>query len=593
MRRAFKFTSLGVAAATAMFTWGMAAGTGVATASSTAAPPGAQPIVRVGKVNVRALPGADRALSLPGRAAVEKPEPAASAANTIPVPNPPNSPVTMANPGAIGFNGINAVTSARKNGFDVEPPDLGLCASHGVVMEQVNLAVRIYTDAGAALTRPVSLNDFFAQRPAFDPATKKFGPFLSDPRCYYDPQVGRWFSTALEIDVNPSTGALARRSSLLIAVSSTSDAAGDYAIFAVNTTDDGRGGSRRLPHCPCFGDQPRIGADANGFYVSTDIYPIKGLFNSNGGALYALSKTGLAAAAAADVPLPTLVNIHVGATTIQGFPANALQPAQTPPRGVYAPNTEYFLSTPDFNGFATSGGKGAQAVVVWALTGTQTLNRPTPDVHLSHDLVPSEPYAPPVAARQKPGPHPLGTKLDKPLPKVSVNDDRMQQVVYTAGMLTSSLNTGAGATGTATRSAVAWFMLRPTVGAAGVTATMDGQGYVAVAGASLAYPAVGLNATGTGAMVFTLIGQNYWPSAAYLAFDRSGPHNPVRVNGPGAAPEDGFTCYPPYSHGTCRWGDYSAAVAEDGAIIMGTEYIPGPRDMNANWGTFLTRYSPL
>ncbi len=589
MRRAFKFTSLGVAAVMTVFTWGVAAGTGVA--ASAAGAPGPQPLVRVGRVNVRALPGVDRAMALPGRASKEKPESAAAGASPIPVPNPPNSPVTLAHPGATGFNGINAVTSGRKNGFDVEPPDLGLCASHGVVMEQVNLAVRIYTDTGAALTRPVSLNDFFAQPPDFDPATKKFGPFLSDPRCYYDPQVGRWFSTALEIDVNPSTGAFGQRSSLLIAVSSTSDAAGDYAIFAVDTTDNGRGDTQRLPHCPCFGDQPRIGADANGFYVSTDIYPIKGLFNSNGGALYALSKTGLAAAAAGDVPLPTLVNIHVGASTIQGFPANALQPAQTPPQGVYAPNTEYFLSTPDFNGFATSGGRGAEAVVVWALRGTQTLNGAHPDVHLSHDLVPSEPYAPPVAARQKPGPRPLGTSRDKPLPKVSVNDDRMQQVIYTGGMLTSSLNTGAGPAGTATKSAVAWFMVRPTDGAAGVTATMERQGYVAVAGASLAYPAIGLDATGNGAMVFSLIGQDFWPSAAYAAFDRTGPHDPIHVNGLGVAPEDGFTCYPPYSHGTCRWGDYSAAVAEDGAIIMGTEYIPGPRDVSANWGTFLTRYS--
>jgi hypothetical protein len=46
-----------------------------------------------------------------------------------------------------------------------------------------------------------------------------------------------------------------------------------------------------------------------------------------------MSKTGLAAAASGTGALPSLVRIHVGATMIGGFPANALQPAQTPPGG--------------------------------------------------------------------------------------------------------------------------------------------------------------------------------------------------------------------------------------------------------------------
>jgi hypothetical protein len=499
--------------------------------------------------------------------------------------------VTTSHAGATGFSGLNTVTSGRLNGFDVEPPDQGLCAFHGVVMEQVNLAVRVYTDRGAALSRAVSLNAFFAQAPAYDPTTKRNGPFLSDPRCYYDPQTARWFSTVLSIAVNPRTGALGNSSSLLIAVSATNDPTGDYTVFAVNTTDNGRAGTQRLPHCPCFGDQPRLGADANGIYVSTDIYPIKGSFNSNGGALYAISKTGLAAAAAGSATMPAVVRIHVGGTTIQGYPANALQPASTPPGGTYAPDTEYFLNTPDFNGFATMGGQGAHQVVLWALTGTSTLTQANPDVRLRHVLLPSQPYAPPVAAAQKFGPFPLGKSLHEPLPRLDSGDDRMQQVVYTGGMLASSLNTGIGANGKANRTAAAWFVVRPAMASGTLSGSVARQGYVAVAERSLLYPAIGVDATGHGAMVFTLSGEGYFPSAAYTAFTMAGPTPPVHVNGLGVAPEDGFTCYPPYSDGVCRWGDYSAAVAEDGAIIMGTEYIPGPRNTFADWGTFITRYT--
>lgn len=565
----------------------------VASAASPGAGGSAQPIQRVGTVNLRGLPGAS--MPLGGvRSLREKVKEGGQAGKGVPVPNPANVPVTTSNPGATGFSGLNAVQSGRLNGFDVEPPDQGLCAYHGVVMEQVNLAVRVYTDRGAALTRPVSLNAFFAQPPPFDPTTKRFGPFLSDPRCYHDAQTGRWYSTVLSIDIKPRTGAFGNRSSLLIAVSATSDPTGDYAIFAIDTTDNGKGNAPGLPHCPCFGDQPRLGADANGIYVSTDIYPIQGLFNSNGGALYAMSKTGLAAAASDTGLLPSLVRIHVGATKVDGFPANALQPAQTPPGGSYAPDTEYFLNTPDFNGFATMGGQGAHAVVLWALTGTSTLNTADPKVTLSQAMLPSEPYAPPPPARQKSGPRPLGMRMHQPLPRLEANDDRMQQVIYNGGLLMSALNTGVGAGNSANRDGIAWFVVQPTTPAAGgVEGSVVRQGYVAVAGRSVIFPAVAVNASGTGAMVFTLAGEGYYPSAAYTTFTLGGgAGNVVHANGIGVAPEDGFTCYPPFSKGTCRWGDYSAAVAQDTTtIVMATEYIPGPRDVRANWGTFVTLYA--
>ncbi len=271
------------------------------------------------------------------------------------------------------------------------------------MIEAVNLALRVYTESHMALTPTISLNSFFGLPPAFDSTHNTFGPFLSDPRCYYDAQTGRWFITVLQIDVNPYSGSLAYRSSELIAVSQTSDPTGNYALFSFDTTNDGNNSTPVEPNCPCFGDQPRIGADANGFYISTDSYPIHGSFNSNGGELYALSKQGLAAAAAGTAPPPTLVAMHIGATIIDGNPANAVQPAETPQNAAYAPDQEYFLSTPDFNGFATMGGAGARAVVLWTLSGTSTLVSPTPSLTLSDAIVPSEPYAPPVNAAQQAG----------------------------------------------------------------------------------------------------------------------------------------------------------------------------------------------
>ncbi len=508
------------------------------------------------------------------------------AQTAVPVPNPPSTAVVHGKGGSRGFVAVTAAQQAAAHGGDLEPPDQGLCAHAGEMIEPVNVALQVYSESGSALSPVVDLNAFYGLPPAVSPS-RTFGPFISDPRCYYDGQTGRWFITALEIDVNPYSGALGFRSSELLAVSQTSDPLGSYGLFSIDTTNDGSDGTTAMTNCPCFGDQPRIGADAHGFYISADVYPINGVFNSNGGEILALSKQGLAAAAAGSAPPPTLVTLYNGGTTIQGEPANAVQPAQTPEGGRYASDREYFLSTPDFNGFATSGGVGAQAVVLWTLTGTSTLSSATPSLTITDSVVPSEPFATPVNAAQKPGPRPLGQSLKEPLPPISVNDDRMQQVEYAGGRLYSSLNTGIGAGGTADRSGVAWFEVNPH--GAG---TMANQGYLAVgSGATLLYPAIGLTPAASGVMTFSVSGPNQYPSHAYVAFNQTGPSGSIYIDGPGTAPEDGFTCYKATGFGpACRWGDYSAASSDgQGNIVMGTEVIPNTaRDPLANWGTFLS-----
>ncbi len=501
-----------------------------------------------------------------------------------PPPNPPSTMVASGTGGAHGFVALSEAQQWAATGVDLEPPDQGLCAHGTKVMEPVNLALQVYTESGAALSPPVSLSALFELPPAYDASTKIFGPTLSDPRCYFDGQTGRWFVTVLEIDVNPYTGLPGYRSSELLAVSTTSNPLGSYGLFMIDSTDDGTDGTPVVANCPCFGDQPRIGADANGFYISADVFPIQG-FSSEGGEIWAISKQGLAAAATKGPAfLPTLVTIYNGAIIIDGNPANAVQPAETPEGGTYAPNREYFLSTPDFSG-SGFGVTGARAAVLWTLTNTASLNSYPPAVSLTDTLVPTEPFVPPVSAAQKPGPRPLGRSLGSPLTPIAVNDDRMQQVEYVGGQLYSSLNTGIGPGRTANRSGVAWFVITPHASAG----TVAHQGYLAVGqGATLLYPAIGLTPAGSGVMTFSVSGPTQYPSHAYITFDPTGPSGPIYIDGLGSGPEDGFTCY--YFGTPCRWGDYSAASADgQGHIVMGTELISNTaRRPLANWGTFIS-----
>jgi hypothetical protein len=110
------------------------------------------------------------------------------------------------------------------------------------------------------------------------------------------------------------------------------------------------------------------------------------------------------------------------------------------------------------------------------------------------------------------------------------------------------------------------------------------------------FPAIGVNNAGNGAMVFTLVGPDVYPSAAYVAINASSGAGDVHIAGPGAGPEDGFSGYKAFGADgrTARWGDYSAAAVDAGGNIwLATEYIPNaPRTVNANWGTFVLSVTP-
>jgi hypothetical protein len=64
----------------------------------------------------------------------------------------------------LSFDGLNHRNQRLANGgkqFSVEPPDQGLCAGNGFVMEAVNDVLRIFDTSGNPLTGVVDLNTFY------------------------------------------------------------------------------------------------------------------------------------------------------------------------------------------------------------------------------------------------------------------------------------------------------------------------------------------------------------------------------------------------------------------------------------------------
>jgi hypothetical protein len=99
-----------------------------------------------------------------------------------------------------------------------------------------------------------------------------------------------------------------------------------------------------------------------------------------------------------------------------------------------------------------------------------------------------------------------------------------------------------------------------------------------------------LDGSGNGYLDFSMSGTSEYPSAGYVTVTGGQPTGKIHLAAGGAAPEDGFTCYPPFGTQAtgCRWGDYSSGAVWHGRAYMTTEYIPPtPRDTQSNWGTFV------
>ncbi len=512
------------------------------------------------------------------------------------VPTPADTPIAAGAGTAAGFDGLTVLEQRladNGNQFTSEPPDQALAVGGGYVLEAVNTALRVRTLNGGTALATVSLNKFFGLHSAIVRSTPPvYGEFTSDPKAYYDADTQRWFVTMLEIDQDPATGDFLPHSSVLIAVSQTSSPLGAWFIYSLDTTN--ATGTPEHAGCPCLGDQPLIGADRYGFYVSTNEFP---LFNSgfNGAQVYAISKAQLVAGTANHV-------VTFSGLPLAEGPAYSLQPAITAQGGAHESargGTEYFLSALDFNGTLDN------RIAVWALTNTQSLDSAAPSVALVSRVLDSQVYGQPPVATQRPGPTPLADKIKagvfgkapaQNLPLVDSNDDRMQQVTWANGKLWSSLNTVVKPANGTVRTGAAYFAVAPSWSGAALGGAIVKQGIVSISNNSLLFPSVGMNRYGKGVMSFSVIGDDVYPSVAYVKLDDSPTSGTGAIHFAafGAGPDDGFSGYAFFGGRVGRWGDYSAAVADaDGNIWFANEYIPNlPRATLANWGTYIARVVP-
>jgi hypothetical protein len=461
------------------------------------------------------------------------------------------------------FNGLSNVDQQNVNGGAIgtlTPPDQGICAGFdalrkgnpAVVWEIINSAAVEYTPSGKVLAGPFSFAQFFEPN-AF-----------SDPRCFYDTATNTFFFTVIS---SASFGLLNDTFDDIVVMN-----AHGVALYQISSSLGGT----------CFGDQPKAGYDSNLFYIATDQFCNTGYL---GELLIGIVKAKLVAEA------NSVATVSFGdpkPLTIGGIPVLGQEPAFGDPS-----STEYLLNSFPFDAFGNNN-TVENLLGFWQVTGDDNIGKAT----LTGKIISSETYGFTVNAQSTGNGSTTCQKF--PIPNISCSlgllitsetflnpdDDRMLQVqlvndshngLQLYASLSTALTIGSDPTN---RDGAAWFVLNPSTG------TITNQGYVAVSGAYMLYPAIFHTVNGTTTMAFTVTSPTINPKAAYVvAKSDTNSFGPVTTIKAGAGPHLSFAD----ALGQVRWGDYSACESDPNNVDIwcATEYIPPKADQSIydNWGT--------
>ena len=395
-----------------------------------------------------------------------------------------------------------------------QPPDQAIAASSNWEVQGVNTSFAVYNHAGTLQSGwPKNAQNFFgvANPGSCDPN----GPFLSDPRAFYDPADGRFWVASLQVEGAFGINSCPEKSIYWVAVSQTGDPTGAWNIYAFDMTFGTTNAA----------DYTQIGLDKRAFYFGGN------MFNQFGSAyvydeIFAASKANMEAGSS--VTAHGLKNIKVGSTFI-----DTLQPVLV--EGV-SPKPGLFVDSFNMNSNCFSACNG---INVFAMANP--LTAPT----LTEKTIDSMTYSVPPNADE-----PGCTQCIETL------DTRISGTpVYSNGNIWFALGTGVN-NGSGTVSGVLWGEVKPTLSGSTITGgTMVQNAALSFSGDRAAsFGAVMPDKSDNMIMVFDSMSSLLNPST-YFAGRKSGNAlgtlSAPRTLKKGAAPTT-----------NSRWGDYEATSYE-------------------------------
>ena len=165
------------------------------------------------------------------------------------------SPANGASPAAattIGFQGMADSATICPYFGGCQPPDMALATSPGRVLQGVNTSYAFYSTTGKLLVGPINDQVWYGV-PNPPNNCDPVGPFLSDPRAFYDPNTGLFWTATLQVEsaafgvgvncpnlskywianINASTGVM-HVYSFDMTLGGTVNAGADYTQFGFN-----------------------------------------------------------------------------------------------------------------------------------------------------------------------------------------------------------------------------------------------------------------------------------------------------------------------------------------------------------------------
>lgn len=462
-----------------------------------------------------------------------------------------------------GFAGIqNSRATCPPNGCN--PPDMGLAASPQWVVEGANTSFAVYDTHGSLQAGfPKTFQDFFGVP---DPgACAGHIPFTSDPREFYDPNDGRFFVAALELE-----GSIANtcplKSLYWIAVSQTGDPRGAWNVYAFDMTL----GTTNIA------DFTQIGFDSRNLYFSANE------FNEAGTAfeyaeIFGANKQRMERGQS--VSAPGFFNLTVTGPA-GAFQVDTVQPVETLAAGK-GPRAELFANS--FNGFdvvtghtCTSAADSCNGLGVWAF---KSAGNSAPKLSFAFVANTKAYDFPPPA--------------DQPTCKQCIDSSDLRisaTPIFRDGLLYSAWETGVS-NGTQVVPGIVWSVVAPVLADGNLKAAVQVAGdYFNFGGDdAVVYPALMPNGHGTLYMVFDHMSSSVNPEVRLTARFLGG-----AFQSPGVLLKAGEAPYRPGVCGTaalpvCRWGDYSGTSLDGFGTNhswFGGEYA-NASGFRQNWGTFL------
>jgi hypothetical protein len=588
----------------------------------------------------KAMPPPSHPLAGPSRSALAR---AATATGpgvpTISCPGPGCDTISSSSAGAHGVKGLNAVDSASlSTNFvgDIEPPDQGLCAGNGYVVEANNIGeIRVFDTALQHQSAAIPLDTVMG-------LTGKGWSSGGDPSCYYDQgNGGHWFFTEIvsastEASGGPFAGCFAAVANTCyegIAVSDGSNPFGPYHVYYLNANYD-----PSEPGYPSLlNDFAKISVTRDAFLLFYDEFPLSGSHPGLGGGFFngaqefAFNKNaleqGLPVTAGNGKPnqfftvarenmglLPTPDGTCAG-TAPAGLDCWAAAiPAQPPDPSQYDNSnggTGFMLAALDFPGFFGVPTSGDNRIAVFDWTGLANLNstfcNKCGGIRFGGQLFTGvQPYVQQesltqypsgVPSAQKAGPIPLagvssanaclnGSTTPCPEGGLATNGDFMTQVSQAQGQIWGGTSTQINQTFSSEKSpemhqAVAYWVVGTGPFDKSGTFSLTSQGYVSAAHEDLTMPAIGAEGG---------FSQDRGNGGAIMTFTLSGNGGPTKTHSGGYYPSTAYGRLTSTSNGlsgsVINIADPGQSPQDGFTEYQVVQFVPGFPVTRPRWGDY-------